>query len=131
MAYRITRRLSWPRIAVFVAAAGALACSVVVYSIADAILFRALPFKDADRIVVVGASEGRRTVYSVGEFADLRRRRSMFSELGASTVGPLAYLDGGDTREVVRAWQISSNLCQVFQITAVAGTIPSVQPTTQ
>ncbi|HEU4566306.1 MAG TPA: ABC transporter permease [Gemmatimonadaceae bacterium] len=88
--------------------------STAIFSVANAVLLRPLPYADADRLVLVWGELRNRDVhdfpFSAGDFRDLREQATLFQDLAAITPArqPLAG-DGGEP-EQVRVVGVTPNL---------------------
>lgn len=98
------------------------ACSV--FSIADAILLRPLPYLDSDRIVWASVrfpSAGNEFVPSP-DFVAWRRDNHVFSSLAATQAGlSITMLLGGAAPDEVHAARVSANFLDVFATAPVIG----------
>ncbi|HEU4631586.1 MAG TPA: ABC transporter permease [Gemmatimonadaceae bacterium] len=89
--------------------------STAIFSVANAVLLRPLPYNDADRLVLVWGDMRARDVtdfpFPPGDYQDLKNEASLFEDFAALTPGrvPLGADDGGEP-EQVSATGVTPNL---------------------
>ena len=98
-----------------------------IFSIFDAILLRALPYADADRLVMVwddmSESEDDATFFSTpAEWIEWRRLNTVFTDLACSQPGD-AILSGDGDPEEVRARKVTWNLWSVLGVQPAHGRV--------
>jgi len=103
----------------------AIAATTVAYSLATSVLWRPLPFTDADRLVFVWetpAGEGPREPFRVtsGRFADWRERTRSFGSVALFGAAGFA-LDTGDGVVPVRAVRVSPSFFTTLGVSAALG----------
>ena len=130
----IVRDLRWAvrhaarRPAVSAAVVGTLtlgiAATTIAYGLATSVLWRPLPFKDADRLVFVweAADGGPRDLFRVtsGRFAEWRERAQSFSSLALFAAVGFA-LDTGDGVTPVRGVRVSPAFFETLGVTPALG----------
>jgi len=96
--------------------------SVTVFSYLDALLFRALPFPDADRLVYVSSTvSGRAQGLSYRETRDLLERAHTLSSVAAYSSGAHYNLTGGDTSADVRTTLATADLFTTLGVRPILG----------
>ena len=114
-------------------ALGIGACTAI-FSVVDGILFRPLPFPEADRLVAIATLESPTTTAATNSFAaykvdtsypnffEWQRRNSTFDSLASYEPTPRLFskLNGQDAR-VVPAARISANLFATLSATPILG----------
>ncbi len=99
-----------------------------VFSVADAVLLRPLPFRDADRLVQVWATRPQRgnyrTVVSGPTYLDWARDAHSFAGLAAYRAIDFNVV-GGDVPERVSGLSITSDFFQVLGVSAALGRLPT------
>jgi putative ABC transport system permease protein len=100
-----------------------MAASVTAFSVVSQILWRPLPYYQADRIMTlwerVPATEGRQYV-APGNFLDWRARATSFTQLAAAEPYSFDYL-GGDRPLVLKAMLVTEGFFEAFGIQPLAG----------
>jgi len=102
-----------------------IGANTAIFSLIDAILLRALPVEDPDRLVLlsdplssgvsIGTQSGVRSLFTYAEFEDLRDRTNAFSGVFAAESNP-ARVDlrvGGEGTDEVRAELVSGRYFEV------------------
>jgi predicted permease len=106
--------------------AGTLALGIGVntalFSMVDALLFKALPYADPDRLVVVSEvhPQGRRNTVAPANFLDWQTGAHSFTHLDARVDRSYALLDGGDPRDVLGA-EVSVGYFDMLGVRAEVG----------
>ncbi len=109
-----------PAFTFFVVAALALgiAANTAIFSIADAVLVRSLPYRQADRLVMVwedASSYGfPRDTPAAGNFADWKARNQVFEDMAASSFSGSFNLTGEGTPEEIPGDFVTANLFSVL-----------------
>ena len=96
--------------------------TTAIFSVADPILFRALPFPNASRLVVVGERDADGSMSNVGfaTYADLARE-SKTLERAAAVGSWQVTLDGNGAPERVTGQRVSSSFFSVFGVRPALG----------
>ena len=116
-----------PSFTVFAIAALALgiAASTAIFSIADTTLFRPLPYRDPDRLVVVwedGSTYGfPRNTPAPGNFSDWKSRNQVFEDMAAVSFGGSFTLIGEGNPEEIRGRGATANLFSVLGVSPALG----------
>jgi putative ABC transport system permease protein len=99
-----------------------IAATASIFSIADAFLFRPLPFRDADRIVVLGDAQGseERFPASYMEFSDWRSMLRETSSVVAAVHGGMTWVNA-EAAERVRVGRVSDGYFELFGIRPLVG----------
>ena len=124
--YGIRTLLRSPAFALFALAvlALAIAANTAIFSVADAVLLRALPYADADRLVMVwedASSYGfPQDTPAPGNFSDWKSRNEVFTDIAAMAFTPAFNLTGDGNPEEVHGRRVTANLFSVL------GTQPAV-----
>src|ERR1700694_734255 len=115
-----------PAFTVFAVAVMALgiAANTAIFSIADTVLLRPLPYRDANRLVMVwedGSSYGfPQDTPAPGNFSDWKARNHVFEDVAAYSWDDLN-LTGDGNPEQLTADEVSSNLFSVLGVSPAAG----------
>jgi len=100
--------------------------NTAIFSIVNAVLLRALPFSDPERLVKIVASNGgvgaRDIGLSVPEFDDLRSRAGVFEQVTATVGGP-TNLTGGERPERFELLEVSPNYFSMLGTSAHIGRV--------
>ncbi|MGD0497139.1 MAG: ABC transporter permease [Bryobacteraceae bacterium] len=110
-------------IAAIATLAVAIAADCVVFSVADAVLFRPLPYKEPDRLYNVFCGwRGHPATFgpSLADFLDWRRRNSVFEDM-ALTGGSLVPVGIGEYPELIDATATTTNLFDLLGVEPVLG----------
>src|SRR6185312_5023912 len=90
-----------------------IGCALACASVVNAVLFRAFPYRDSSRLVLVWENNAKRgvglTPTSILNYKDLKQGATTFEELGAFTDAVFS-LDGADRSERVAAYRTSAGL---------------------
>jgi hypothetical protein len=112
-----------------VTAIGSLALGIgaviAIYSAADALLFRPMPYPEPDRLVMVWETDRKRpekpyNVISPGNFLDWKARNRVFEEMAAFNERPSNVADRNHT-EQLRGQMVSANFFRVLGVQAFRG----------
>ena len=102
-----------------------IAATTVAYGLATSVLWRPLPFRDADRLVFVWEAadrDGQRDVFRVtsGRFAEWRERSRSFTSV--ALFGAVGFsMDGADGAMPVRGVRVSAGFFDTLGIAPVLG----------
>ena len=97
-----------------------------IFSVVDAVLFRALPFDDADRLVLVGEGlpkfgQDNFGVISAANFSDYRQLDGQVFASSAIYVDQLIAISGTGTPESVRGVRVAASLFDVLHVRPTLG----------
>ncbi|HEV3197348.1 MAG TPA: ABC transporter permease [Bryobacteraceae bacterium] len=122
VAIRQFRRQPGFAVAVVSTLALAIGANITVFSVVDAVLFRALPFTAPERLVWIASvrPDNPAAPFSLPEFMDYRSRTRTLSDIAAYTIWG-ASLAGDNTTEGLQGARISSNAFDVLGLTPAAG----------
>ena len=103
----------------------AIAANTAVFTVANSVLFRPLPFPDAQELVAlrtqaVGDPSGGRTV-SIPDFQDFKAEASWFEEMGFSYIQRFITTEPGGSVTKVRGTIVSSGVFRLLRATPVLG----------
>jgi len=94
-----------------------IGANTAIFSVVDATLLRALPYREPDRLVYVWSAEKARGInqstVSIPDLRDWRRENRVFDGL-AGWWGGTYNLSGGDEPQQVAGWTVSPNFFEVF-----------------
>jgi putative ABC transport system permease protein len=95
-----------------------IAASTAIFSIADAVLLRPLPYRDANRLVMIwedASSYGfPRDTPAPGNFADWKSRNQVFEDVAAASFGGSFNLTGDGSPEEIMGRGVTTNLFSVL-----------------
>jgi hypothetical protein len=114
---------SFTIIAVLALAIG-IGSNIAVFTVVNALLFRLLPYPDADRLVQVGRSLNEGPVYpmSYARFRFLEQNNRTFELLAAyDVVGSSLSITLGETPELVQSSRVSADFFRVLQVSPLLG----------
>lgn len=115
------RSLTSTVVTVFTLAVG-LGASCTIFSVANAVLLRPLPYEDAERLVRLWEAAGSsRMRVSPANFVDWRDQAQIFSRIAAYQEQSLGVSGGGGEPEVVAGAAVSPGLPAVFGIAPILG----------
>jgi putative ABC transport system permease protein len=120
--YAFRMLLRSPGFALFAVAVLALglAANTAIFSVADRVLLRPLPYHDADRLVMVWEDASSfgfpRDTPAPGNFADWKSRNQVFSEMAAMAFTPAFNMTGQGKPEVVDGRRVTANLFSVLGV---------------
>jgi putative ABC transport system permease protein len=110
-------------IAVFTLALG-IGATTAIFSVVNAVLIRALPYRDADRIMTLWQrntqSGAKEDGASPANFLDWQSRSQSFTEMAAAEPYSLN-LTGQDEPEAFRAWLVTEGFFQILGVGALHG----------
>jgi predicted permease len=103
-----------------------IGANTAIFSVIDGVLFRALPYADPDRLVLIWgkhAQQGKQQQQvSYLDFADIRQRRDIFDETAAIFWQPLTLSDQSGA-EHFRGMLVSANFFRLLGVEAVRGRV--------
>jgi predicted permease len=108
------------------AAVAALALGIgantAIFSVADAVLLKPLPYPSPDRMVLFGvkSQQGKNVAGSPAKFEHWRRQTSVVQDVAAFNTGSVNYT-GGEFPEQLRSAQVSANFFRLFGARTVLG----------
>ena len=102
-----------------------IAATTIAYGLATSVLWRPLPFRDADRLVFVWEAadrDGQRDVFRVtgGRFAEWRERSRSFMSLALFGAAGFS-MDGADGATTVRGVRVSAGFFETLGVSPVLG----------
>ncbi len=115
-ALRLVRRNLGSTLAVVVSLAVGIGLNAVMFSAADAVLLRPLPFKDPDRLVVIHGA----TYTSDRDIVEWFRRAPALESVASYRVG-VANLSGGGMPERIRVAEVSATLLPLLGVAPQLG----------
>jgi predicted permease len=110
-----------------------IGASTAIFSVVDAVVLRALPFDEYDRLVAVGTRRPpppefdpardplQLTTAAPQDFLDWDAQQQVFEHLAASTAGSMALLEAGSEPEDLRALRATADLFDVLRVRPLAG----------
>ena len=109
-----------------------IGANTAIFSVVNAILLRTLPYKEAERLVVVWETEpsGPGNLYpdTSPDFEDWRKQNKVFENIGAATRSAAA-LTGISEPMQLRGWEVSPEVFQVLGVQPLMGRTFSVDET--
>ena len=123
--FRMLRKSpSFTFFAVAVLALG-IAANSAIFSIADAVLIRPLPYTDANQLVIVWEDASAygfpKDTPAPGNFSDWKSRNQVFSDVAATSFGGSFNLIGAGTPEKLTGRSVTANLLSVLGATPELG----------
>ncbi len=116
----LLQRPGFTTVAILTLALG-IGANAAIFSVANAVLLRPLPYREPDRLVLLLADNLQIGVdgagLSLGDFVDLRRQSRTLDGLAVQTVRSFD-LTSGPTPEVIRGMQVSSDFFAVLGVGA-------------
>jgi putative ABC transport system permease protein len=112
-------------VAVFTVAVG-IASATAIYSVANAVVFRPLPFRDEASLAWIWSTrpDRDRAFFSIPDFQDLQRANTTTADLAAIT--PLGFnLTGLGEPERVLGWRVTANLFSLLGVAPEIGHLPA------
>lgn len=101
-----------------------IGCALACASVVNAVLFRALPYRDADRLMLVWEDNTKRgvglTPTSLPNFRDLKAAATVFEDLGAFGDEPMT-LDTPDGSERTLSYRASAGLLDLAHVPPLLG----------
>ena len=123
-AWRGVRARGWRAAFVVALFAGVLAANTVVFSAADAFVFRTVPYPDPDGLVVITQTRGSigTTDYLPREvLAEWRKHSDLFAGVHAHAGGASAYLAVNGVTEAVRAAAVTPGMFELLGVVPTWG----------
>src|SRR4051812_1951398 len=101
-----------------------IGANTAVFSVVDAVLLRALPYHNAERLIDIFATNptGDRDGVSIPEFEDLRNQMRSVEDLTAFQ-SQSVNLTGGERPDRIRGAFVSSNFFEVLHLNPVLGRV--------
>ncbi|MFZ1218530.1 MAG: ABC transporter permease, partial [Chthoniobacterales bacterium] len=101
-----------------------IGANTAVFSVVDAVLLRALPYYNADRLIDLFTTTpaGDRDVASVSEFEELRDQMQSLEELTAFQ-SQSVNITGGERPDRIRGAFVSANFFDGFHLAPIAGRV--------
>ncbi|MEX2270263.1 MAG: ABC transporter permease [Vicinamibacterales bacterium] len=111
-AWRGVRARGWQAALVVVLLGVAIGANTIVFSAADAFVFRRAPYADADRLVVFqySSSRGVSNAFSAPAILEWRRQKDLLVAMEAHSLAAPVYVTVGDLTESVRAERVSPGM---------------------
>jgi predicted permease len=120
---RLKRRPLLTGAGIFNLAVG-IGCALACASVVNTVLFRAFPYRDSERLVLVWENNAKRgvglTPTSVLNFQDLKAASSSFEDLGVF-VDELSSIDGLDSSERATGYRLSAGLLDQAGVSPLLG----------
>jgi predicted permease len=124
-ARRLAKSPAFTFVAVLSLAIG-IGANSAIFSVTNALLLRPLPYKDADRLVILwNRSPGLNIVqdwFSLGQYLDIKIENRVFQEV-AATIGASFNLTGQAIPERIEGARVSSSLFPVLGVEAAIGRV--------
>ncbi|MGC2285992.1 MAG: ABC transporter permease [Candidatus Acidiferrum sp.] len=102
-----------------------IAANSAIFSIADAVLLQPLPYRDANRLVMVWEDSSAfgfpKDTPAPGNFADWRSRNQVFEDVSATSFGGSFALTGQGNPEKLTGRDVTANLFSVLGVTPALG----------
>src|SRR5262249_9225384 len=102
-----------------------IAANSAIFSVADAVLLRPLPYRDANRLVIVwedaSAFGSPNATPAPGNFTDWRPRNQVFTDMAATSFGGSVALTGQGNPEKLGARAVTANLFSVLGVSPARG----------
>ncbi len=104
----------------------AIAGNTIVFSLINGIFYRPLPYREADRLSLLGdrafdAPRGAIGGMSVANFLDLRERQNLYEDLAAIQIIPFVLQDGGETPETILGGSVTAEFFPLLGVDVVRG----------
>ena len=135
LAYGFRMLLKNPRFTVVsvLSLAIGIGANTAIFSVTNALLFRPLPYKDAERLVILwNRSPGlnvEQDWFSPGQYLDIKAENQVFENV-AATIDSSFNLTGQGTPERIEGARVSSSLFNVLGTQPVVGRAHSLQTKT-
>ncbi|HXQ74663.1 MAG TPA: ABC transporter permease, partial [Pyrinomonadaceae bacterium] len=117
------KRKSFTLIAVLALSVG-IGSNIAVFTVVNALLFRSLPYPDAERLVQVGRSlsEGPSYPMSYSRFRFLEENSRVFESVAAyDVVGSSLSVTTGETPELLQSSRVSADFFRVLGVNPMVG----------
>jgi putative ABC transport system permease protein len=102
-----------------------IAANSAIFSIADAVLIRALPYRDSDRLVMVWEDSSAygfpKDTPAAGNFSDWKSRNQVFEDVAALSFGGSFNLTGDGTPEELTGKNVTANIFSVLGVSPALG----------
>ena len=102
-----------------------IAANSAIFSIADDVLLRPLPYRDANRLVMVWEDSSAfgfpKDTPAPGNFADWRARNQVFEDMAALSYSGYFNLTGSGTPEALEGRSVTANLFSVLGVSPALG----------
>jgi predicted permease len=102
-----------------------IAANSTIFSVADAVLIRPLPYAEANRLVIVWEDASAfgfpKDTPAPGNFSDWKSRNQVFTEVAATSFGDAFNLTGAGTPEKLTGRSVTANLLSVLGATPELG----------
>ena len=122
---RLVMRERAVSVAIVLTLALAIAANGIVFGVADLVVFRPLPFGNANRLVAVYGTESRQSVdrqrLSLNDYLEIKAQSATFDGVLAMRGGQQLSLTGVGEPRAVAATYVSANALQLWNVGAVAG----------
>lgn len=103
-----------------------IGCALACASVVNAVLFRAFPYRDSNRLVLVWENNSKRgvglTPSSILNYKDLKQGATTFEDLGAFA-DDLFSLDGADRSDRVFAYKTTAGLLEQTRVAPLIGRV--------
>jgi putative ABC transport system permease protein len=121
----LSRQPTFTVVAVIALALG-IGANTAIFSVVDAVLLRALPYRDADRLVTVWEHNKRRgntqNVINLGNFFDWKNQNSVFEDM-ATFFDMTANLTSGGEPEEIPSQIATPNLFNILGVNPIMGRV--------
>jgi putative ABC transport system permease protein len=125
VALRVLRRSPVFTVTAMLTLALGIGATTAIFSVANTVLLRTLPYPDADRLVLVWSELRARSLrdfpIAPGDFPDLREQATHFEELAAVIPARQPLLNEGLEPEQVRVAGVTTNLLPMLGAKVIAG----------
>ena len=102
-----------------------IAANSAIFSVADAVLLRPLPYRDANRLVIVWEDASAigfpSDTPAPGDFSEWRSRNQVFTDMAASSFGSSVALTGQGNPEKLGGRAVTANLFSVLGVSPALG----------
>jgi predicted permease len=95
-----------------------ISANITMFSVVNAVLLRPLPFKDADRLVVV--QQGKSPTFSYPDFLDWRQQNQVFEDFAAYTAALFELVERDGARKIDGA-KVSGEFFSMLKVSACLG----------
>ena len=109
-----------------------IGATTAIFSVADAVVFRGLPFEESDRLVGISQIDLRDgsaqfAAFDAADATDYRQQQDVFEALAAVPEGPIAYTLRGDSPEQVYGTRSTADLFTVLRVQPQLGRLFSAE----
>jgi predicted permease len=102
-----------------------IGASTAIFSVVNAVLLRPLPYRDADRLMLIWGDMRARNVsdfpFSPGNYQDLKNQSTTFEDIAAIAPGVQAFTVPGEEPEQVRVTGVTPNILKVLGARVAVG----------